>query len=159
MDGVHHGLEKLALSLMENQCASSPPGGTNESSVPATNQWAQNWFCYSVWELCSTPQLCVRFLWSTEQTFIPFFSKNNFLHFLSSTGFCCYNPAIPPGLKLKSVSNWIQANIRPAHSGFPAWLWYSTVCQAKRHTFLPWNPHDFHLEKKKPFLFFFRKPE
>lgn len=37
MDGVHHGLEKLAFSLMENQRASSLPGGTNESLVPATN--------------------------------------------------------------------------------------------------------------------------
>ena len=135
MDSVHHGLEKLAFSLMENQCTSSPHGGTNGSSVPGTSHWAQNRFWSSAGDLCSDHWLCVRFLWSTEQTFIPFFSKNNFLHFLSSTGFCCYNPAIPPGLKLKSVSNWIQANIRPASSGFPAWLGYSILCQAKRHTF------------------------
>lgn len=48
MDSVHHDLEKLAFSLMENQCASSPPGGTNKFSVPGTNHQAQNWFSSSL---------------------------------------------------------------------------------------------------------------
>lgn len=48
MDSVHRGLEKLAFSLMENRCASSPAGGTNESSVPGTNHRAQNWFSSSL---------------------------------------------------------------------------------------------------------------
>lgn len=34
MDCVHHVLEKLLFSLMENQGDSSPPGETNACSVP-----------------------------------------------------------------------------------------------------------------------------
>lgn len=65
---------------------------------------------------------------------------------------CCYNCAIPPGLKQKSVSNWIQANIRPARRGFPAWQRYSTLCQAKGHTFCCKIPMIF--TWKKYLLFF-----